>query len=244
VRKKQSGIKEDKNMAATGRMRISRERKELISKYATAAISLYGVISANEFVKVFNHYEEAHTTQEEALLALTRIARTDDVEHSVFGDIISGPEFQPEFDDYEQNVREIRKAQRGKPHYLPSKEEFLKYVDFIYREPEEPYAELKAYILKHKLCPRGEGLEGVDGDLLDLHEMIQFGVPVKDEVDYFTNAGYRFKDLDESMGLFKLVANVHNHTRMYDNNGFTPNEMVEQLNRTKWNPSPITLPKH
>ena len=229
-------------MAATT-MRISRERKELISLYATAAISLYGVISAKEFVAVFNHYEEAHTTTEEALLALIRLARTDDVEYSVVGDIISGPQIQPEFDNYQDNVREIRMAQRGKPRYLPSKEEFLKYLDFDYREPEEPYAEIKAYILKHKLTSRGEGIEGVDGDLLDLHEMIQFGVSVNDEVDYFTNAAYRFKDLDESMGLFKLVANVHNHTRMYDNNGFTPTEMFEQLNRRKWDPSPKKLPK-
>ncbi len=224
-------------------MRISRERKELIAKYATAAVSLYGVISAKEFVAVFNYYEEVHTTTEEALLALIRLARTDDVEYSVLGDIISGPQFQPEFDDYQDNVRGIRKAQGNKPRYLPKKEEFLKYLDFDYREPEEPYAEIKAYILKHKLTSRGEGIMGVDGDLIDLHELIQFGVSVQDEVDYFTDAGYRFKDLDESMGLFKLVANVHNHTRMYDNNGFTPTEMLEQLNRTKWNPSPIKPPK-
>ena len=140
-------------------------------------------------------------------------------------------------------MRGIRKAQGNKPRYLPKKEEFLKYLDFDYREPEEPYAEIKAYILKHKLTSRGEGIMGVDGDLIDLHELIQFGVSVNDEVDYFTNAAYRFKDLDESMGLFKLVANVHNHTRMYDNNGFTPTEMFEQLNRRKWDPSPKKLPK-
>ncbi len=231
-------------MAATSKMRISRERKELISKYATAAVSLYGVISANEFVKVFNHYEEAHTTQEEALLALTRIARTDDVEHSVFGDIISGPEFQPEFDDYEQNVREIRKAQRGKPHYLPSKEEFLKYLDFTYREPEEPYAELKAYILEHKLTSRGEGIMGVDGDLIDLHELIQSGVSGKDELEYFNDAKYRFKNLTVAQDFFNLVTYVHNHTRMFHNNGFTPYEILEMQARNRWNPSPISLGKH
>lgn len=229
-------------MAVT-KIRISRERKELISQYATAAISLYGVISAKEFVELFNHYEETHTTIDEALLALIRIARTDDVEHSVFGDIISGPEFQPEFDDYEYNVRRIRQAQKGKPRYLPDKEEFLKYVDFIYREPEEPYAELKAYILKHKLTSSGEGIEGVDGDLIDLHEMIQYGVPVNDEFDYFTNAGYQLKDLEEASEFFTLVAYVHNHTRMYHNNGFTPYEIVEMQRRTRWNPSPKKLPK-
>lgn len=228
-------------MAATT-IRISRKRKELIAQYATAAISLYGVISVNEFVEVFNHYEEAHTTAEEALLALIRLARTDDVEYSVFGGIISGPEFQPDFDDYEDNVRAIRRAQRGKPHYLPSKEEFLKYVDLSYREPEKPYAELKAYILKHKLTTRGEGIEGIDGDLIDLHEMIQFGVAVRDELDYFPSAGYRYKDMDEAMGLFNLVANAHNHTRMYDNNGFTPEEMVDLLMGPRRKPSPKAPP--
>lgn len=42
-------------------IRISRKRKELISQNATAVFSFNGVISVNEFVEVFNHYEEAHT---------------------------------------------------------------------------------------------------------------------------------------------------------------------------------------
>jgi hypothetical protein len=229
-------------MAGT-KSRISRERKELISQYATAAVSLYGVISAEEFVAVFNHYEEAHTTVEEAMLALVHLARTDDVEYSVFGEIISRPEFQPESDDYEDSVGDIRRSQRGKPHYLPSKEEFLKYLDFGYREPEEPYAELKAYILKHKLNSRREGLSGVDGNMLDLHAIIQSGATIKHELDYFQNARYRFKDLREVQEFLNLVTNVHNHTRRFQNNGFTPNEIFEIQNRTRWNPTPKKLPK-
>lgn len=46
----------------TTTIRISRRRKELIAKYTTAAVCLYGVISVDEFVGVFNHYEEGHTT--------------------------------------------------------------------------------------------------------------------------------------------------------------------------------------
>ena len=229
-------------MAGT-KLGISRERKELISQYATAAVSLYGVISAEEFVAGFNHYEEAHTTVEEAMSALVRLARTDDVEYSVFGDIISRPEFQPEYDDYEDNVEDIRRSQRGKPHYLPSKEEFLKYLDFGYREPEEPYAELKAYILNHKLNSRKEGLSGVDGNMFDLHAIIQFGASIKEELNYFQNARYRFKEPRELQEFINLVTNVHNHTRMFLNNGFTPDEIFEIQNRTRWNPTPKKLPK-
>lgn len=214
-------------------MRISRERKELLSKYATAAACLYGVITVDEFVKVLNHYEEAHTTSEEALMALKRLAKTDDVEYSISSDIISGPDFQPGFDDYEENVGSIRTSQKGKPRYLPEKEEFLKYVYVGYREPEKPYADLKAYILKHKLTSRGEGLDGVDGDLIDLHEMIQFCVKSTDELDYFTERGYQFKGMDDFNDFAQLVMNAHNNTRMYDNNGFTPNEVFEKFERPK-----------
>ncbi len=223
---------------ATTTMRISRERKELISRYATAAVNLYGVISVEEFVDVFNHYEEARTTSEEALLALKRLAKTDDVEYSISGGIISGPEFQPVFDDYEDKVEAIRASQKGKPRYLPGKEEFLKYIDATYREPEKPYSDLKAYILKHELTTRGEGIDGVDGDLLDLRDMIQFGVKFTDEFDYFTKCGYKFKGMEDLNEFAQLVMNAHNNTRMYDNNGFTPNEIFEKFERPKLRPLP------
>jgi len=216
--------------------RISRERKVLISQYATAATNLYGIISVSEFVEVFNRYEETHTTADEVLLALTRLAKTDDVEYSICDSIISGPEFQPDFDDYKDNVEAIREAQRDKPRYLPDKEEFLKYVDDNYSAPEKPYAKLKAYVLKHNLCPRGDGLDGVDGDLLDLHEMIQFGVEPSDEIGLFSTAGYQYKNLDEANAFFQLVMDAHNHTRMYDNNGFTPFELAEQFKPQKSKP--------
>ncbi|MDF3003202.1 MAG: hypothetical protein K0Q48_3321 [Bacillota bacterium] len=219
--------------SASTTLRISRDRKELIAKYATASVSLYGVISVSEFVDVFNHYEETKTTAEETALALRRLAKTDDVEYSMSGDIISGPEFQPAFDDYADNIGVIRENQKGKPHYLPAKDELLRYVDFAYREPEKPYADLKAYILKNKLITRGEGLNGVDGDLVDLHEMAQFGVHIKDYWDYLTKAGYRFKGLDDVNAFTRVLMNVHNNTRMYDNNGFTPQEISEKFGPSK-----------
>ncbi len=219
-------------------IRINRERKELISRFATASVFLYGVISIDEFVTVFNHYEDTATNSEEALLALKRLAKTEDVEYSISGNILSGPDFQPDFDDYTENVEAIRASQKGKARYLPDKDEFLKYIEWDYREPEKPYADLKAYILKHKLTTRGEGLDGVDGDLLDLHEMIQFGVDASDELEYFTERGYRFKGMDDLNDFARLVMDAHNNTRMYDNNGFTPHEIFEKFERPNLRPLP------
>jgi hypothetical protein len=58
-------------------MRVKRERKELITAYATSAGNLYGVLSVEEFVDVFNYYEEQKTNATEAVLALERLAKTD-----------------------------------------------------------------------------------------------------------------------------------------------------------------------
>lgn len=214
-------------------MRISRERKELIAAYATAAICLYGVISINEFVDVFNRYEHISTTSEEVSVALKSLALTDDVEFSIFGNMISGPEFQPQFDDYNETVTTIRSCQEGKPRYLPDKEDFLKYTDLDYFEPEQPYADLKAYILKYHLTTRGEGIDGVDGDLIDLREMIQFGVDTASVYDYFTERGYQYKSMRVLDDFTKLITNAHNNTRMYDNNGFTPHELANKFERAK-----------
>lgn len=205
--------------------RSSRERKALLSKYATAAVGLYGVISIREFVDVFNHYEQAMTTKEETTAALYRIAKTDDVEYSLQGEIISGPDFQPCFDDYEEEVAYIRDCQEGKQRYLPEKNEFLRYEDFLYREPDKPYQDLKAHILKHHLTENVEGLDGIDGDLIDLHEMIQSGVHPKDYWDYFMKRGYQLKGIPAVNAFLQKLQDVHKNTRLYENNGFTPSEL-------------------
>jgi len=217
-------------------IRIKKERKELLSKYATASVFLYGVISVNEFVDVFNHYEDVKTDCEETTLALQRFAKTNDVEYSIFDGIISGPAIQPDFSDYEDRVASIRERQNGKPRYLPEKEEFLRYETGDYFEPKKPYADLKAYILKNHLIERGEGLEGVDGDLIDLREMILENVDTTDCIKYFTESDYVFDGIDDLNRFIRVLLNVFNNTRIYENNGFTPEEISTRDERSKLNP--------
>ncbi len=228
----------NKETRRNGPMHFSRGREALLSQYAEAAVCLYGVISIDEFVEVFNYYEIDITTAEEVLLALNSLAQTEEVEYSISGSILSGPDFQPQFDDYKENVDSLRASRNGKLRYLPDKTEFLRYLDFLYREPEKPYADLKAYILKNNLITSDDWIDDVDGDLIDLHDMIQFGVKAKEELEYFVERGYQFKDLETLNEFNQLVVNVHNNTRMYDNNGFTPNEISAQSKPSELQPLP------
>lgn len=210
--------------------RISRARKELIAKYATAACFLYGIIDIPEFVKVFNHYEEEKTTAQEIRLALERLARTDDVEYSLYDNCIFGPDFLPDFPDDLENARIVQSHQKGKPRYLPDKDEFLRYVDSEYREPEKPYADLKAYILKNKLSKK-EGLDGVDGDLMDLQEMIQHDVEATEILQYFIDRGYPLRNISVINDFLQKLTDVMNNTRLFENNGFTSQGLFEKYER-------------
>jgi hypothetical protein len=219
-------------------IRISRERKELIAKYATVAGFLYGVISTDEFVEVFNHYEETPTTAQEAWLALERFSKAEDVEYSLFDNCISGPRFIPELPEDLRLAKLVSTAQQGKPRYLPDKDEFLRYFEYDYREPAKPYDDLKSYILRNKLTSKDIDGYDVNSELINLREMIQGGVRNQDIIDYFTESGYKFPNMDVANEFFQKVMNAHNHTRLFENNGFTPNEIFEKYERPKLIPLP------
>ncbi len=74
--------------------------------------------------------------------------------------------------------------------------------------------------------------------MLDLHEMIQDGVKTSDVMDYLIKRGYRFNGTDTVNQFAQLLMNVHNNTRMYINNGFTPQELFENYERPNLKPLP------
>ncbi|MCL2313167.1 MAG: hypothetical protein FWC41_11930 [Firmicutes bacterium] len=96
------------------------------------------MISVSEFTDVFNHYENGKTNPEEIESVLQATAEKDDAEYTLFNGLIYGPDFLPEYADNLENAKIVREEQKGKPRYLPAKDEFLRYCTDDYREPEQP----------------------------------------------------------------------------------------------------------
>jgi hypothetical protein len=158
-------------------------------------------------------------------LALKRLSKADDIEYSLYDDHILGPDFPEDL----ENMKIVRFEQKGKPRYLPDKDEFLRYIDPGYREPEKPYADLKSYILEHKLTVK-EGHGGVDGDLIDLHEMVQSDVKTVETLQSFIDRGYALHDIEAINNFTQKLMDALNNTRLYENNGFTLAELFEHEN--------------
>ena len=217
------------NQDKTPAIRISQARKELLASYASAAGCLYGALSVSEFVELFNRYESDITNEQETVLALQRYAKANpyEIEYSIYKDLIVGPTLHPDsFKDDVGSLQTLRMEQKGKPRYYPDKEDFLKFVEGNYIDPAEPYDDLKKYILENKLRKK-EGLDGVDGDLLDLHEMIQDKAEPAELIQYFIDVGYPLHGINKINAFMQVVMTAHNNTRMFENNGFTPNELRE-----------------
>ncbi|QSH94120.1 hypothetical protein C5O78_03495 [Treponema phagedenis] len=214
-------------------MKISRARQELMAEYATASVFLYGVLSIDEFVEVFNHYEKKHTTSKEALSALKKFKKTEAVDYSFFNDILSASWFTSEFDIDREYIIYIREKQNGKPRYLPAKKEFLKYTNLLYHEFDESYLKLKAHIIKHKLMPSNYNEDNLDEDFFAIYELFQDSGTPANALKYFTVSGYVFGSKDTLDEFVNLLTDMYNNTRKYTNNGFTSNELQGKSNNPK-----------
>jgi len=205
---------------------ISTTRMDLVGSYANAASSLYGALSISEFVTVFNHYEDNKTTARESYCAMLQYLsmRPDKAHFSLYNDYIAGPFLHPgESEEDEKRLDALRARQKDKPRYMPAgKSELLKYQDAFYIEPKKPYDDLKAYILQNELNTE---TSDVDSNLRDLFAMEKNRVNPAGIIQYFIDAGYRLRNIDEINAFLKYLNDSGNNTRLFENNGFTPEEM-------------------
>jgi len=198
----------------------------LIKRYTFAAINLYGVIKLDDFISVFNNYENETLSKEEAIPLLELLSSIDEVDLSFRQNILANGYFFLEENRDFKEAKDLLMIQSNKPRYLPSKEEFLKYEDDDYVEPMKPLLDLEKFIIINKLVEIKKP-EDIRYDVLEIHDQIILGNRMSDYMKYIRQRGYEFKD-EIQVDLFAgLVMNLHNQTRMYDNNGFTPIELRE-----------------
>ena len=140
------------------------------------------------------------------------------------------------------HLKAVREQQKGKPRYLPEKDEFLRYFDVLYIEPKKPFDDLKAYILKNKM--RTEEQDAIiNGDLMYLHGMIQDREEPTEFIQYFVDEGYPLHGIDKLNAFMQKVMEAHNNTRMFENNGFTPNELSKVYAKQRPKEPILHIPK-
>jgi hypothetical protein len=198
--------------------------RKVLDSYARAAVNLYGIISREDLVDIFNKQNIDQTTDEEIYILLLPLVLKNGW-YGFYKEYIVHYWF---FDDFNQ-ADYLLEHQADKPRYMPEKNEFLKYVIeeyadndhwwnvrrfmwdvFGYRKAtSEGYEEVRNYITY------GNGIREL-GSILDRHNLI-FGSE---------------KQLQEFINLIMLAKN---NTRIWENNGYTPSELQEILSKRNKN---------
>ncbi len=205
-----------------------KERANLLNNYAIAAVNLYGVITQEDFVDIFNKQNPHKTTIDEMFTTLLKFVVTESG-YCFWRNYLVNDEFaENDFKDVEYYA----KTASAKPRYLPSREEFLRYSDWNYIEPTLQLQALRAHIKRNLVS---------DSDLLeDLLEEIVFlsrdEADFQSYIDLFEENDILF-DFDQIQHLMKHIVEVRNNTRLWLNHGHTPNELFAK-ERNYLNPIP------
>jgi hypothetical protein len=193
-----------------------------IYTYIRAMINLYGIIHREKVVEIINKQNDYQICLDDL-----RFIEEDERSNNIATYIgIHGEYFANLTIMVLEKFDKVMKYKKGKPYYIPEKEELLKYAHLEYFEVNEQFEAVRRFFRK-----RFWRKSRADELALEIQRYCK-------SADSLANIGYLFenrelkikneKDVNELMGLIRELAN---NTRVPENNGFTPNEMAEFKNR-------------
>lgn len=206
------------------------EMKEL-KQYIIALTNLYGMVQKDLVAEIYNSQNHKKITESDIDLIISDFEKEleDDFVH-IHKDYFVH-EAIIEFDEFE--IMLSKKA--NKPHYIPKKDELLRYVDEMYIEKTKEYTALIKYMNENFFA--GDIVEAEEF-CEDIYGICQFDFKVQQIFDHFNYRGIDFKDLDQINEVMKLVMDLSNNIRIWENNGFTPQEIFEKFDKPNLKPLP------
>ncbi len=202
---------------------------ELLREYIIALTHLYGIVSVEQVVTIYNQQNEDQVEEEDAADYLYEDLSTDFVydyeEYFVHETIM-------EFDEFDSMMGK----KRNKPHYVPEKQELLKYVDDQYYEKPKQHHDLLAY-MKTNFFPTDDE-DRAETLCQHIIEICQTGFDIQQVVDYFNIYGINFQSKEQVNELLQKVTELASSVRLWENNGHTPREIFETMERPHLKPLP------
>ncbi len=201
-----------------------------LQQYIIALTNLYGMVRKSKVMKIYNEQnnkqlriadiEEFCEANEEVL-----------IEHFVYP---TAGFFVHQAIMFTDSMDEMIEEQLGKPYYIPKKEELLKYVDSKYFEKTKEYKDLLKYIETHFIEEPEEAKELCE----ELHGLKQMQVNMQEVLNTLDRNNISFENNDQLNDFLMKVSLMANNIRIWENNGFTPNEIFEKYGKADSMPSP------
>ncbi|MBV1758511.1 MAG: SEC-C domain-containing protein [Dethiosulfatibacter sp.] len=199
-----------------GRARI----RQSLDSYAKAAVNLYGIISREDFVDIFNRQNIDQTTYEEIYILLLPLVLKEGW-YGFYKEYIVHYWF---FEDFEE-ADFLLKHQANKPRHIPEKTEFIKHVNEYY-EDNDCWWNVQTFIWN---------FFGYSRDTIEAYKEVRDFMTFGDEISELGSILGRynlfFRDEQQMQEFINLIMLAKNNTRIWDNKGYTPSELYEIISK-------------
>lgn len=200
----------------TKAFRKKRKSFRMVSDYLLACKNLYGIISLDKFLEIYNEQNEDKIKKNTVLDVFQALSESNSSLILQEDNLIESSLI--ECDEYDI----LKDQQEGKPFYIPEQKVFLQYADDTFVEHNVQFENLKRYLIKNKK---------VEEELaVQLCEVIQeefvVGISLQDVVTHFDEANITWTSEKQFNEMLEILVKCYNNTRMIGNRGYTPNEIA------------------
>lgn len=193
------------------------ELRSRLDRFSKAAVDLYGVISREELVEIWNR-EQTDQTDPEELYDLLLPLVLKNAGYGFYKDYLVHDSF---FADFE-GVDVLLRAQAGKPRFVPPLEEFPGNGNYAWEQNGQ------SALLEHLLQRIAD-----EDKAVEIFDKIIEEVVVMDNleglIELLSRNGLIYEDNDRMQGFMDLIMEAGNTTRMWEHKGHTPLELSEIL---------------
>lgn len=195
-----------------------------LKEYIIALTHLYGIVDTSLIVEIYNQQnkDQVYLSDVENFLFDPPNELEDAFVHSYEGFFVH----EGVLDSEEFESLMIQK--QNKPYYVPKKSKLLCYVEDGYFEITEHYLALVKFVKQHYVSDEKQLAEWLAEDV---QGYCQYGFDMQYILSAFYDRGISLEDDDHVEEILQLVTNLKNNTRIWENNGYTPSELFNIMQK-------------
>jgi len=217
---------------------LSTEECRNIRLYLNAAANLYGLITLEKLLEIYN--SQNPTVEEHVFLMVATVANYGENDYIILNreekpaksckQALDNAEIVAEYlliDDPEREISDLRRMQKGKTYKVLPKQEFLKFADSTYYPETRQRAAMIRYLRR-----RAAVLSMPPENFCDcLQSLAVIDTPLQEVINIVESDGLTFNrnwDIGEFAALYQDLSNA---THKHANRGYTPDELFAQSDR-------------
>lgn len=199
----------------------------LLEKYIVALTKVYGRVSKERVAEIYNLQNEEQVTIKEIEKYLNNPPKHLE-DHFIY--IFRNHFVEEQYFVFEEEYDLLIAGQKGKPYFIPEKEEILLYAAGNYTHYPKEYHKLEEYLRKkvyNNDVTRAENMAD------EIFFSMAMGESLNEVLRAFDQEGYVFESEKQVKEIMNLVIRLSNNIRLQVNNGFTPNELSKMSQETQ-----------